>query len=70
MELFEDDIIELSELKFDDFDNKVDEILKEKSDEEKLAILLVIKQTLKDVKNDLSVIRRFTTDEECRNSDN
>ena len=64
MEYNEDYITELSELKFDEFDKRVELLILNKSDEEKLALLRMIKRSLKEAKSYLSVVRKFTTDEE------
>ena len=64
MVMTDDYILELSKLKYEEFDRQIDEALSIMSDEEKLTFLYMLKKEIKDEKESYSTTRRLTTNEE------
>ncbi|MBE6161619.1 MAG: hypothetical protein E7158_05340 [Firmicutes bacterium] len=62
METKEEIITRLSKLKFEEFDKELEKSLLNKSTEEKLAFLHMLKMQIKEVKSDLVVLKRITED--------
>ena len=62
METKEEIITRLSKLKFEEFDKELEKSLSNKSTEEKLAFLHMLKMQIKEVKSDLVVLKRITED--------
>ena len=67
MEINEEMITKLSKLKYEEFDKELESILSNKSNDEKLAFLHVIRNEFKQLKSNLVLIRRTTDDIEEKN---